>query len=214
MDLESIANKFKTNGSRFVKFIEEVATLTSKKHPTLGLNTMIYTYLSIAIDYTKPQDMIENFIEASTMPSADNLKLGRQGLPIIEGKSRFPYWENVRVKNVQFFIDNVTMLIPKIDLSKLDSWKMIISDLKVFTKEFIEAEIKKLLTLFQNNTLIKEDIDELWSFLAAYIKDSIRYTYLKRESSSQQPKFFEVIDVKRECRLFMNPEELKKLAIL
>lgn len=210
MDRPALANRFKENSTKFIEFIKEVVIATNQNYPDLRLNLRIYQYLDIAVKVSDPAEMIRNFIHASTMPSASQLQLTRDQLPIIEGSSRFPYWENVRLKNVQFFSENVSMLIPKIDLSKLDKWKPIFPDLNTFTKEFIESEIKKILLLFGTNKLSEDDVNELWAFLRAYIKDAIRYT------SQEQPedrKFYPAIDVKREARLFMNSDDLKKFKL-
>jgi hypothetical protein len=198
-----LAERFHKNSVLCIDFIEEVA----RKQPiALKLNLKIYNYLKIVGSLADHQVGIINFLDISMKAAAKDLEVYRtpDDLPIIAGKSRYPYWENVRTKNIAFFVENVVMLIPKIDLKKINSWKMVIPDLQFFTKDNIESEIRKLLSLFDttnglNPTVHMDDIDELWDFLTAYIKDAIRYVKATRGLHPTQHLH---LDIPTEAKLF------------
>ena len=192
------AEKMKQNSILFIQFAQEIANEFTEQH---GLNMKIYPYLLMAAQWTGPATTVENFLRVSMKPAAkDRAKYKTlESLPTIEGESRFPYWESVRTRNIQFFIENVEMLLPDIDMKKIASWQDLIPDLQYFTNELMSAEVGKLLGLFRGQFIEEGDVAILWDFFDCFIDHSLKYIHHRRQRESG---YLEGFALERELELF------------
>lgn len=199
-----LATKLHQNSAAFITFSHEIASDYCEKYK---LNVKIYPYLKIGIQWTAPEKTIEQFLRVSMKAAAKDRKLYPTpfDLPVVDGRSRFPYWESVRTRNLDFFIENVMLLVPEIDMKKVSDWKTIIPDLEYFTNEIMAAEIGKLLKLFKEGPLAEKrkdgtsDLDVLWDYFDAFIEHAIRYIHHRRK---RERDYLKGIDLPREMKLF------------
>lgn len=194
----TLAITFHKNSCNFISFAHEVANDFADKYK---LNMKIYPWLSLAAKMTTPEKTIENFIRVSMKPAAKDRHLYKQptDLPVVQGKSRFPYWENIRIENIDFFTENVVLLLPELDMKKISEWQALIPDLQYFTNEIITAEISKLLALFKTRVISEEDIRVLWEYFNSFIESTMKYIYHRRKRESG---YLEGINIERELKLF------------
>jgi len=214
---DEYSGKLHSNSIAFVEFAQQVAGEYAVQYQ---LNTRIYPYILVALRMSSTEATMENFIRVSTKPSANDRSKYRSiaELPALPGVSRFPYWENVRLKNLEFFMENVMLLMPEVDMKKVSGWKTVIPDLQYFTNENVTAEIKKLLQLFKDSiaqhqredlpgakntknpqVLSKDDIELLWDFFNTFIVHVMKYIAARRK---RDQTYLKELDLEREWTLF------------
>ena len=223
---DEYSTKLHSNSIAFIEFAQQIAGEYAVRYQ---LNTRIYPYILIALRMSKVEATMENFIRVSTKPSAKDRSRYRSiaEMPALTGVSRFPYWENVRLKNLEFFMENVMLLMPEVDMKKIEEWKVLIPDLEHFTNERVTAEIKKLLQLFKDSiaqhlaeakslaatkppkpapnpdvkpqVLTKDDIELLWEFFHTFIVHGMKYIIARRQ---REAGYLDELDLERELPLF------------